>query len=316
MKVSQSMQGIGLMVAGTFLLTVQDAVSKWLVSDFHAGEILLYRGLFAYLPIAWFAYHSGGWQALRSRRPSANVARAVLNTSAGFAVISAYQFMPLADVMAIMFASPLLVAALSASMLGERVDWRGWGAVLAGFFGVLIILSPGIGSWAGFDCRPATDAAVGSGALSGAACSGNTFKWFAILPLAAAGFIAFRDILTRRLGAIDGTTVILFYTVTASVIAGAVSLLFFGASWPTPTHWAIFATMGVLNGVAHFMTIRAFALAKAATLAPLRYFALVWAAIIGYAVWNDIPTVATSAGAGLVVASGIYILWRESRARS
>jgi drug/metabolite transporter (DMT)-like permease len=308
------MQGIGLMVAGTLLLTVQDAVSKWLVSDFHAGEILLYRGLFAYLPIAWFAYHSGGWQALRSRRPSANVVRAVLNTSAGFAVISAYQFMPLADAMAIMFASPLLVAALSASMLGERVDWRGWSAVLAGFFGVLVILSPGIGSWDGFDFG--STAGSESGTVSGTASDGSAFQWFAILPLAAAGFIAFRDILTRRLGAIDGTTVILFYTVTASVIAGAVSLLFFGASWPTPTHWAIFATMGVLNGVAHFMTIRAFALAKAATLAPLRYFALVWAAVIGYAVWNDIPTVATSAGAALVVASGIYILWRESRARS
>lgn len=276
------------MTAGTLMLTVQDAVSKWLVEDFHAGEILFFRGLFAYIPIAIFAARAGGWIALRSQRPGVNIVRSLLNTGAGFTVITAYAFMPLADAMAIMFASPFLVAALSVPMLGESVGWRRWSAVMVGFVGVVIIL------------RPGTD----------------SFQWFALLPLAAAGFVAVRDILTRRLGAVDGTTVILFYTVTVSVIAGAMSFPIAGVHWPTMGQWGIFAAMGLLNGVAHYMTIRAFSLAQAATLAPLRYLSLVWAAAIGYVVWNDVPDVAVASGAALVVGSGIFIVLREARLRA
>ena len=119
--------------------------------------------------------------------------------------------------------------------------------------------------------------------------------------------------MTRRLGAVDGTTVILFYTVSASVVGGAVSMVAFGTRWPTLAEWLIFLAMGLLNGVAHYMTIHAFALARAATLAPLRYLSLVWAALIGYAVWGDVPGSAVLAGAVLVVGSGVFMLYRETR---
>jgi len=273
------------MLAGTLLLTVQDAVSKGLIRDFHAGEILFFRGLWAYLPIAWFAWRSGGWRALSSRRPGVNAVRALLNSAAGFAVISAYAFMPLADAMAIVFASPILVAALAGPVLGERVTGQRWTTIGAGFLGVLVILQPGTGA----------------------------FRWAMVLPLAGAVFIAVRDLLTARLGAFDGTTVILFYTVSASVLAGAASMAAFGGHWPNGWQWGLFAGMGLVNGVAHFMAIRAFALAAAALLAPLRYLALVWAGVIGFAVWGDVPSGAPIAGAALVVASGLYIVFAERR---
>jgi drug/metabolite transporter (DMT)-like permease len=275
--------GIVLMTTGTLLLTLQDGVSKWLIEDYSVGEILFYRGLWAYVPIAFFAWRSGGWHVLRSARPTVNVVRACLNSCAGLAIISAYAFMPLATAMAIMFASPILVTALSVSLLGEPVGrWR-WFAVLLGFIGVMLILQPEHGVW----------------------------EWFLLLPLLAAVLIAMRDVLTRKLGAVDDPTAILFYTVTASVAFGALWMAVYGASWPSSQAWAVFVALGLLNGVAHFATIKAFTVARAATLMPLRYLSLVWAGLIGFMVWGDVPTTLALAGAVLVVASGLVIVLRE-----
>ena len=130
------------MALGTLLMTIQDATSKWLISDYSVGEILFYRGIWAYLPIAWFVWRGGGLKLLRSRRPFANVVRSVLNTVAGLAVISAYAYMPLATAMAIMFSSPLLVAALCGPVLSEHVGVVRWLAVIAGFCGVMLVLNP------------------------------------------------------------------------------------------------------------------------------------------------------------------------------
>ena len=273
------------MTAGTLMLTLQDAVSKWLITDYSVGEILFYRGLWAYIPLAFFAWQSGGWRVLRSAHPTVNFTRACLNSSAGLAMISAYAFMPLATAMAIMFAAPILVTALSGPLLGESVGrWR-WFAVLLGFVGVILILQPEQGVW----------------------------EWFLLLPLLAAVFVAVRDVLTRKLGAVDDPSGILFYTVTVSVLFGALWMAAFGASWPTPQAWAVFIAMGLLNGVAHFATIKAFTVARAATLMPLRYLSLVWAGLIGFMVWGDVPTVLALAGAVLVVVSGLAIVFRKRR---
>ncbi|MEM7254289.1 MAG: DMT family transporter [Pseudomonadota bacterium] len=277
-------RGIALMLLGTLLLTGQDAVSKWLIHQFSVGEILVYRGLWAYLPLAWFAYREGGWSTLRSKRPIANCLRAALNTGAGFAVITAYAYMPLADAIAIMFASPIIVTALSAPMLGESVGWRRWSAVILGFLGVLIMLRPG-----------------------------GTFDTIALLPVAAACFIAVRDILTRRLGHVDSATTILFYTITVSVLGGLATFPFVSLRPPDPGEWLIFAALGLVNGIAHYCTISAFKFARAATLAPLRYFGLIWAGAIGFMVWGDIPDAAMIIGSVLVVASGVFIILREAQ---
>lgn len=272
------------MILGTFMLTVQDAVSKHLLEDFNVGEILFYRGIWAYLPIAWFIWRERKRNLLQARKPATNVVRALLNTGAGLTVISAYGFMPLATAMAIMFSSPILVSALSGTLLGERVGVTRWVAVLVGFTGVVLMLQPEV----------------------------QALGWYVALPLAAAVFIAFRDILTRQLGAFEDPTTILFYTVTVSTLAGASWMIAFGASWPYPSAWGIFAIMGLMNGVAHYVVIKAFALTQATTLMPLRYLSLVWAGLIGYVIWGDVPQPVTIIGAALIVASGLAILLRKS----
>ena len=275
------------MALGTLLMTIQDATSKWLISDYSVGEILFYRGIWAYLPIAWFVWRGGGLKLLRSRRPFANVVRSVLNTVAGLAVISAYAYMPLATAMAIMFSSPLLVAALSGPVLSEHVGVVRWLAVIAGFCGVLLVLNP----------------------------FGGGLTWIYLLPLIAAVFIALRDMMTRHLGAFDDPSVILFYTVTLSVITGGVWMAVFGARWPDERGWMIFIVMGLVNGCAHYCVIKALSIAHAASVMPLRYLSLLWACIIGFVVWNDVPSAVAASGMCLIVASGIAILFRESRTK-
>jgi drug/metabolite transporter (DMT)-like permease len=278
-------QAIALMALGTFMLTVQDAVSKGLLEYHSVGEILFYRGIWAYVPIAWFIWRGGGLRLLRTNNPRANLARSVLNTAAGVAIISAFGVMPLASALSIMFASPLLVSALSGTMLGEQVGVRRWIAVMIGFFGVVLMLQP----------------------------QASALGWYIILPVAAAVFVAFRDILTRRLGATDDPTTILFYTITVSVVAGAIWMAVFGASWPAGWTWLVFIVTGFINALAHFVVIKAFSLTQASTLMPLRYLSLVWAGGIGYMVWGDVPHGIAILGAVLIVTSGLIVVTRSGR---
>ena len=293
---SHASLGIALMLAGTLMLTLQDAVSKWLIDSFHVGEILFYRGIFAYLPILAFVYfdhlksHADGRslrQRLHSNQPWANVLRAMLNTGAGFAVISAYAFMPLAEAMTITFSSPILVSVLAIPLLGETVSFRRWAAIAIGFLGVLLIAKPG---------------RVDLG-------------WVVWLPVLAAVLLAFRDILTRRLGAVDSTSVILFFTVTVSTVSGLLVMLVLGSSWPSSAAWALFFALGLINGVAHYLIIKSFSLAQASTIAPLRYSSVLWALLIGFWIWGDIPGWISLLGALLIVASGLYILFEERSTR-
>ncbi len=273
------------MIAGTLMLTSQDAVSKYLTTDYHFGEIFFYRGIWAYVPLAFFVWRAGGLAVLRSREPGVNMIRALLNTAAGVLIISALALLPIADVFAIVFLSPLIVTALSPWMLGEAVGWRRWSAVLVGFAGVLVMTRPG----------------------------GAGIGWLVLLPLGVAVVMALRDILTRRLGAHDSTVTILMYTVTVSVGFGGLTMLWTGTTMPPLEHWAIFIVAGLINGTAHFLTIRAFQLVAAAVVSPFKYLSIVWAAVLGFVIWGDVPDAYLICGAVLVVGSGLYTLHRETR---
>jgi len=284
-----SVRGILFMACATMLLTTQDAISKWLTTDYNTGEIMFWRNLFAFLPIAVYVWRDGsGLQALRSRRPVINLSRAMLNMACGFVVIAAFARMPLAETLAIVFASPIILTALSVPLLGEKVGWRRWSAVCVGFAGVLLIVRP-----------------TGVGGVG----------WVVLLPVVVAVLVAFRDIFTRKLGGIDSSTSILFYTVAVGTAGGAVGMAVQGFGLPAAGDLWLFLVAGLINGVGHYMAIRAFHLAEAAVVAPLRYLSLVWAGVMGIVFWGDVPTPWSLAGTALVVASGLYILHRESRRR-
>lgn len=278
------------MIAGGILLTSQDAITKWLTSDYHAGEIMAYRGIVMLLLVAgalsWPRQGGGNrWPELRARQPGAVAVRSVFAFATSTTVVLSFAFLPLAEALAVIFISPLLLTALSVPLLKEPVGWRRWSAVAVGFAGMLLIVRPG----------------------------GDAFGWFVVFPLAAAALGAGRDGITRLIGTRETTLCLTFYMVLAAVIGGVISLAF-GTHWPSWRDWGLFAAAGLLGVGAYYFTTRAFQIAQAAAMSPFKYLSLVWGAILGYLVWGDVPDTLKIAGAAVVVASGLYILHRETLA--
>jgi drug/metabolite transporter (DMT)-like permease len=282
-KLSNSAKGAWCMIVSTLVLTIQDAIAKWLTADFHAGEILFYRGIFTFIPIFTLVAWAGNWRVLISRDLKSTLIRAVLGTATSIFVVLSFVYLPLATALAIIFLNPIILTALSVPMLGERVGRQRWIAVLIGFAGVLIMVRP----------------------------SGGGMPYFYIFPLVAALLASLRDVATRRLRGTDNSLSILFYSMLVSILAGGASLPVLGSHWPSLFDWGLLAAAGILAAVAHLLIIQALLLAPASTLAPFRYLSLVWAVVIGYGVWGDVPDQWKLAGAALVVGAGLFILHRE-----
>ncbi|MDA1071109.1 MAG: DMT family transporter, partial [Proteobacteria bacterium] len=202
----------------------------------------------------------------------------------------------LADAIAITFAGPLFSTALAVPMLGEKVGWRRWSAVVIGLIGVTVMLRP----------------------------SGEGIAWAAMLPLGAALTSGFRDIVTRRLSVSDSSSSILGVTTLAVTCAGFLTILI-----PSLTGWdywtwqpmdlahvAILALAGLLLGTGQYLMIESVRLAEIGLVAPFRYTSMLWAVALGYLVYGTLPDHWVLTGAGLVIASGIYILHRETRVRA
>ena len=290
MPVSQNIpRGIFCILLSTLVLTVQDGLTKWVLQHHHVGEVMFYRGLVA-MPAA-LALHLALGNRVRqlvSKKSGLTTYRSVLALVCSMFVAGSFVYLPLADALAVIFVSPLLLTALSTVMLREQVGWRRWCAVAVGFGGVVLITDPGEAG----------------------------LTWIIALPLAAALTGALRDIAARQLGGVDPATTTLFWAMTASMVGSGLTLPFFGMSWPTPEYWGLLVVAGVMIVVAQWLIIVGFQLAAGSIVAPFRYLTLVWAGLIGFAVWGDIPSAMKMLGAAIVCGSGIYIWWRETRGRA
>ena len=278
-------KGALCMVVGTFLLTTHDAISKWMTASFTVGEVMVYRSLVPALLLLAILWASGGMRAIIPRAPAGNLTRAVLAATTSYLIVAAYAAIPLADALAIVFASPIFVAALSVPLLGERVGWRRWCAVLAGFVGVLIMVEP----------------------------TGELIRVGALFALAAAIVSALRDVVTRRLGSGDTPTNIMLYTTLMTGLAGVASLPFGVSGVPTLEQFAIMSCAGLLATSAHWLMVKALQLAEATLVVPLRYLAIVYGAVYGFLVFNEVPGSAQIFGALVVVVSGVVIVRRQSK---
>jgi drug/metabolite transporter (DMT)-like permease len=278
-------KGMLCMVAGTFLLTTQDAITKWLTADFHAGEILFYRGLWMFPVLAVLIRMNGGVQTLRLNQPKGVMLRSLAALAASAFVTIALINLPLAETMALVFTAPLLLTAASPFLLGETVGWQRWAAIVVGFLGVLAMIQPGV----------------------------DGFNSWVIFALLAALGSASRDIITRRLGTADSAVTVMFYTSVVALIAGAVTLPF-GTHWPNLHQWGWFMLGGVLVTFAHLLVVMAFQLAAGVVVAPLKYLSLIWSAVIGFMIWGDVPGPLKFFGASLVVGAGLFIFYRETKA--
>jgi len=274
------------MILGGFLLTINDAIQKWMTEDFPTGQLLSMRGLFVLLPIGLLVWRAGGISVLRISDYRGQSIRAGLVCLSSLLFLISLSLMPLADAIALTFAAPLFITALAPFMLGEVVGWHRWAAVLIGFVGVVIMVQPS------------------SGAL----------QWVALFPLSVALCGALRDVVTRHMHATESTVAIMFYSMVAVILFG---FAIGAAQWRDMSMWHIglFAINGVVLGAAHFFLIEALRFAEASMVSPFKYVSLIWAILFGQMLWGDTPGARILIGAVLIVASGLYILRRETKRR-
>ncbi|MGH6915037.1 MAG: DMT family transporter [Geminicoccales bacterium] len=275
--------GLGLGALAFALFTCMDTMIKWLSAGYPVHELVFTNALFALLPIAVLTLRPGGLARLRTRRLALHVLRGVCGMGGAFLAFYAYSQVPLADAYAIIFATPLLITALSVPVLGEQVGWRRWSAVGVGFVGVLIMLRPGT-------------APVGPGSLAalGAACAS-----------------AFSILLVRKLSVTETTAGIALYS-NLTVVAAMGVLLAFDFVVPDPGDLLLMAASGLVGGTALLVLIAAYRRAPAALVAPFQYSQMLWALLLGFVIWGDLPDPAKLVGAAIVATSGLFVLYRES----
>lgn len=278
---SAPVRGIVYMVMGGFFMAVNNAMLKW-VADYPPGEVLFLRGIFTVLSILVLVGFSGRFRSLRVNRISGHLVRAGCMVFSTFCFILGLRYLPLGETTAITFAGPLFVTAMAGPFLGESVGWRRWMAVVIGFTGILLITRP----------------------------TGDAFQLAALLPLGAAFGAAIRDVVTRRMTENESSIAILLTTTLALMWAGLMTLPF-GWRMPTLFDMGVIVASGILVTAGHYYTIETFRHAETALVSPFKYLSIVWAMLIGFSVWGEIPDAWMIGGTSLVVLSGLYILHRE-----
>ncbi|MFP4274575.1 MAG: DMT family transporter [Paracoccaceae bacterium] len=293
-------RGIALKLVSVLLFIVMAALVKATSGRVPPGEAVFFRSFFA-MPVivGWLALRGDLSTGLRVNRPMGHVWRGIIGTSAMGCTFAALGMLPLPDVTAIGYAAPLLTVLLAALMLGERLRLFRMTAVALGLAGVLVVL------WPRLSLGSATEgAALGAG-----------------LALASAALRALAQIHIRRLVQTDETAAIVFYfSLTATGFAALTAP--FGWVWPSATEAVLLVMAGLLGGIAQIMLTAAYRHADASVLAPFDYASMLFALAIGYFVFAEVPTGQMLAGAGLIIAAGGVIIWRErqiglrSRAKS
>ncbi len=280
----QRMVGIVLMVAAMACFIVSDAAAKRLTLDHDVVQIIWVRYLF-HLSAMVVLLVPFGRLSIRTARLKLQIGRSLFLLVATYCFVTGLSFLPMAEATTLLFLAPLLITALSVPLLGEHVGLRRWTAVIVGFVGVLIVTRPGFGVM-----HPA-----------------------AAVVLVAALASAFYQITTRKLSSTDNAYTTLFYTAITGVVVFGVAAPF---AWrpPTPLGWALMAWTGVFGGLGHLLFIKAHHLARVAVLAPFLYTQLVFAALVGFLVFGDLPDLWTVSGAVVIIASGLYVFFRERRA--
>ncbi|HET8726631.1 MAG TPA: DMT family transporter [Alphaproteobacteria bacterium] len=279
-------RGILFAVLSFGCFSATDATVKWLSADYSVFQIMLFSCLFAFLPVGAFVAGNGGLTAIRPKHPRMAWLRGCLVTGSALCILSALTTLPMSEGYAIVFSGPLIVTVLSVPLLGEAVGRHRWAAVAVGFAGVLIMLRPGF-------------QAVETGHL---------------LALASAILFAASLIVLRRLGRDENGSALLVVLLASTILVVAPVV---PAIWrlPAPGDFGLMLLAGLTSGLAHIFLVLAFREAPAAIVSPFQYTQMVWAVIFGLWLFGDRPDPVTFSGATVVIASGLYILWRETRSR-
>src|SRR3954465_9148504 len=271
---SARLAGIGLMLLAIFMFSFGDALGKFMVATYSVGQLLWLRAcaaLLVLLPLMWRQRA----EFSRLERPWLQLLRVTLSTLEVAAFFLATVFLPLVDVITYYLAAPIFVTALSGLVLGERVGWRRWSAILVGFLGVLIALRP----------------------------SAQTVSWPALIALSGSLSFAVLMLITRSLRATPDIVLASSQFVGTSLLGAAMSPI----GWVTPSlgSLGLFAAAGIISVCALLCVNRSLKLAPASVVVPYQYSMIVWAVIFGFAVFGDVPSLATIIGSVIIIGAGL-----------
>ncbi len=275
---------IGYMVAAGIVFSVSSALSKLLVETYPVGEVLFSRALFGLIGCAAFILPMTGLAVFHTRRHGAHVIRSVSQTTSQTLLLIAFSMMPLASATAINFSAPLFATLASAYFLKEHVGAARAVALVVGFIGVLIVTQPGADTF-----QIGALYALGNAVLFGTVTAG-----------------------VRGMTATESSETLTLYQLSLLSLIFGLSLPFaFVMPDGIGLIWMI--VCGVGNGIGQYWWTRAIHMAPTAAVVPFSYLSLVWAALLGFAIWGDMPTWSLVVGSATLVGSGIFLLWRESR---
>jgi drug/metabolite transporter (DMT)-like permease len=279
---SARLAGIGLMLLSISMFSFGDALGKFMVATYSVGQLLWLRAcaaLLVLLPVIW----KQRAEFVHLERPWLQLLRVTLSTLEVAAFFLATVYLPLADVVTYYLACPIFVTALSGVVLGERIGWRRWTAILVGFCGVLIALRP----------------------------SAQTVSWPAMIALGGSLSFAILMLITRSLRATPDIVLASSQFVGTFLLGAVLSPI----GWVTPSAGSLglFAVAGIISVSALLCVNRSLKLAPASVVVPYQYSMIVWAVIFGLVVFGDVPSWATIVGAAIIIGAGLYIFLREQQ---
>jgi len=289
MSMAPARLGIVLMVAATIVFSLQDGLSRHLGETYNVMMVVMVRyWFFAAFVIAMAARAPGGLRAAAATsQPLLQIGRALLLVTEVCIMVVAFVVLGLVETHAVFISYPLLVAALSGPLLGEQVGWRRWAAIGIGFAGVLVILQPGSG----------------------------VFQPAALIPLAAAFCFAIYGLLTRYAARRDSATTSFFWTGVAGAVAITLAGIWFWEPM-APRDWGWMAALCISATIGHWLLIKCYEVAEASAVQPFAYLQLVWASILGLTLFGETLRSNVILGAILVIAAGLFTLWRERQSAS
>ncbi len=283
-------RGILLIILAITVFSIQSGFVK-AADRVPAGQAVFFRSACA-LPVVfiWLWLRGELTHGLRTQNYRGHIMRSVAGTIAMGLGFAGLKYLPLPEVTALRFITPILIVIFAAILLGERIRLVRITAVLMGLVGVLIILWPRLGD--------------------GLAGAGQREMIGAAMVLGSASFAAFAQIFIKRMASVESTAAIVFYFSMTSLSLSLLSAPF-GWVWPTDTEWALLVGMGFVGGLGQVLLTSSYRFADASVLAPFTYVSMIWALLIGYFIFDEVPTVMMLAGAALVIISGVVIVLRE-----
>jgi drug/metabolite transporter (DMT)-like permease len=276
--------GIVFMLGATVTFALSNALSKWQVADYSFAEVLFFRSFASLVTCAIIIFPRTGLTALRTRRLRDHLGRGITQTVAQSCLIMAFAFMPLGGAVAINFSAPLFATLFAALWLKEKVGVVRGAALVIGFIGVVLVAAPGA----------------------------DSFRIGALFAVANAVLYGSVTAAVRGMTKTESAETLTIYQMIFLTVFFAASLPFFGFIWPSERDLCALLLNGVINAIGQYWWTRALTMAPPAAVGPFYYFSLVWAMILGFAFWGEVPTPTLLAGSAVVVGTGLFLLWYES----